>query len=104
MDTPEPPPYPYDPSLMPTFLLVGVALIFFYFVLWRPEKRQREAMEKKREELQKGDKVIAVGMIGTVSRIEKDTVILKMHDGAKIEVLKMAISDVFPREGEVEKQ
>ena len=79
-----------------TFSLFGVAIVFFYFILWRPEQKRRKALEKQRSGLKKGDRATAMGILGTVFRIQENTVILKMVDGAKIEVLKAAISDVQP--------
>ncbi len=87
---------------MQTLIMIGVALVFFYFILLRPEQKRRKAAEKLRTSLKKGDKVTAMGMIGTVSKIEESTVILKMYDGAKIEVLKAAITDVQPGEEKAE--
>lgn len=87
---------PRDQGLWQTLLMVAIAMAFFYFILWRPEQKRRKAMEDQRSALKKGDRVTAVGIIGTVLRINENTVILKMYDGAKIEVLKAAISDVIP--------
>ena len=83
-------------NFLQTFMLFGVAILFFYFILWRPEQKRRKAMEKQRSGLKKDDRVTAMGIIGTVSKIQDNSVILKMVDGAKIEVLKAAISDVQP--------
>lgn len=88
-------------SLWQTLLMIGIAIVFFYFILWRPEKKRRKEMEEKRGSMQKGDQVTAMGIVGTLDQDKKDTVILKMVDGNKIEFLKGAISDV-KRKGEVE--
>lgn len=77
-------------------LIVAISIAFFYFILWRPEQKRRKAAEQMRSSLKKGDKVTAMGIIGKVDRIQEHTVILKMVDGAKIEVLKAAITDVQP--------
>jgi preprotein translocase subunit YajC len=77
-----------------TLLMIGIALVFFYFILWRPEQKRRKAAEQMRASLKKGDRVTAMGIVGRVDRIQEHTVILKMVDGAKIEVLKAAITDV----------
>ncbi|MEM8727832.1 MAG: preprotein translocase subunit YajC [Chlamydiota bacterium] len=53
-------------------------------------------MQQQRSNMQKGDRVTAMGIVGTLVRVEKDTVILKMVDGSKIEVLTAAVSDVKP--------
>ncbi len=87
---------PRDQGFMQTLIMMAIALLFFYFILWRPEQKRRKAMEEQRNTLQQGDKVTAMGIVGTVVRIQENTVILKMYDGSKIEVLKGAITDVMP--------
>lgn len=83
-------------SLVQTFMMIAIALVFFYFILWRPEQKRRKAAEAMRGSIKKGDRVTAMGIIGKVDRIQDQTVVLKMIDGAKIEVLKAAITDVQP--------
>lgn len=85
-----------EQGLMQTLIMIAIALVFFYFILWRPEQKRRKAMETQRSSLQKGDRVTAMGILGTVLRVQEHTVILKMYDGAKIEVLKGAITEVSP--------
>ena len=83
-------------NIMQTMMLLGFGVLFFYFLLWRPEQKRRKTMEKQRSSMKKGDRVTAMGIIGTVVRVQEKSVILKMVDGSKIEVLTMAISDVQP--------
>jgi preprotein translocase subunit YajC len=87
-----------------TLIMIGIAIVFFYFILWRPEQKRRKAMEKKRSEMKKGDKVTAMGIVGTIDRIKEGTVVLKMVDGSKIEMLKGAISEVLPTTEETEEK
>lgn len=87
---------PRDQGLWQTVIMIGIALVFFYFILWRPEQKRRKVIEEQRSALKKGDRVTAMGIIGTVLRVQEQTVILKMYDGAKIEVLKGAITEVLP--------
>ncbi|NGX50768.1 MAG: hypothetical protein K1060chlam2_00619 [Chlamydiae bacterium] len=83
-------------SMWQTLMMIGIALLFFYLILWRPEQKRRKKMQDLRSRMSKGDRVTAMGIIGTIVRVDEATVILKMVDGAKIEVLKNAISDVQP--------
>ena len=83
-------------NMTQTLMMVGVAIVFFYFIMWRPEQKRRKALEQQRSSMKKGDKVTAMGIIGTVVRVQDDTLILKMVDGSKIEVLKAVISNVQP--------
>ena len=79
-----------------TLIMIGIALVFFYFILWRPEQKRRKAAEQMRSSLKKGDRVTAMGIVGKVDRILEQTIVLKMLEGAKIEVLKAAVTDVQP--------
>ncbi len=90
-------------NITSTLMMVAIALVFFYFILWRPEQKRRKASEQMRSSLKKGDRVTAVGIIGKVDKIQEHTVILKMVDGAKIEVLKAAITDVQASSEEIDK-
>jgi len=85
---------PKDQGMTQTFIMIAIALLFFYLILWRPEQKRRKTMEDQRNALKKGDRVTAMGIIGTIVRVDEHTVILKMYDGSKIEMLKAAISDV----------
>ena len=88
-----------NPGYSQVLIMIAIAILFFYFILWRPEQKRRKNMEKLRTSLSKGDKVTAMGIIGTVSKINTDTIVLKMIDGAKVEFLKAAISHVEPSSG-----
>ena len=83
-------------NFMQTLIMIGIAVVFFYFILWRPEQKRRKALEQQRSALKKGDRVTAMGILGTVAMIKDNSVILRMVDGAKIEILKVAITDVQP--------
>lgn len=83
-------------NVMQTFIMIGIALVFFYFILWRPEQKRRKAAEQMRSSLKKGDRVTAMGIVGKIDRIQDTTVVLTMIDGSKIEMLKGAITEVQP--------
>jgi preprotein translocase subunit YajC len=94
-ETVDVPPAP-DQGLYQTLVMIAIALLFFYFILWRPEQKRRKAMEEQRSSLKQGDRVTAMGIVGTIVKIGDSTIILKMVDGGKIEVLKGAVTDVLP--------
>jgi preprotein translocase subunit YajC len=81
-------------NLMQTLIMVGVAILFFYFILLRPEQKRRKLMEAQRSSMKVGDRVVAMNIVGTLDQIHDQTVTLRMQDGSKIEVLKIAITDV----------
>jgi len=88
-------PQARESNWIQTLIFAAVGIVFFYFILWRPEKKRRQALEKQRSSMKHGDKVTAMGIVGTIDKIQDRTVILKMVDGSKIEVLKGAISEVM---------
>jgi preprotein translocase subunit YajC len=89
-------PPPRDGGQWMSLIMIALAFVFIYLIMWRPEQKRRKALEEQRNTLKKGDKVTAVGIIGTVLRVQEHSVILKMYDGSKIEVIKAAINDVHP--------
>jgi preprotein translocase subunit YajC len=91
-----------DGGFTQTLIMIALAIVFFYFILWRPEQKRRKAMDEQRSAMKPGDRVTAVGIVGTIDKIQEQTVILRMVDGSKIEVLKAAISEV-QSPGSVEK-
>jgi preprotein translocase subunit YajC len=87
---------PRDQNPWQMFSVLAIALLFFYFILWRPEQKRRKALEQQRNLMKKGDRATAMGILGTVVKVNEHSVILRMVDGSKIEVLKAAITDVAP--------
>ena len=92
---------PPEQGFLPTLVMVSIALLFFYIILWRPEQKRRKAMDAQRNAMKRGDRVTAMGIVGTISKVQENTVIVKMVDGSEIEFLKAAITDVAPH-GEVD--
>lgn len=62
-------------SGMEMFLMIAIVVIFFYLIMWRPEQKRRKSLEARRSAMKKGDKVTAMGIIGTISKVEENTVI-----------------------------
>src|SRR5512133_1792506 len=71
---------------MPLMLLLMFGV--FYFVLWRPQSKERKKVESFRQNMKKGDRVWTQGgMIGTVTQVEDQAVVLDIGAG-KVRVLK----------------
>lgn len=87
---------PAQPEANPLALFFPFIMVFaiMYLLIWRPQSKQRKELQSMIEKLKKGDQVVtAGGILGTVSGIQKDYVVLKVGDGdSKIEVLKSSIT------------
>ncbi len=81
-------------NISQTFIMIAIFALFSYFVLWRPDKKRRQKMKALRDNMKKGDVVIAMGIRATIDEVFDRTVILKQCDGSKIEMLKAAISEI----------
>ena len=73
-------------QMLPMFVLI---VVIFYFVIYRPQKQQREKHQALISQLKKGDKVVTTGGIwGTVTNVGKETVTLHVAENAKIKVAR----------------
>ena len=81
---------------------VMMALMFgiLYFMVIRPQSNERKKLEKKINELKKGDKVLTTsGMFATVVSVEADRAVLRISEETKVEFAKSAIAQVLTPEG-----
>ncbi len=89
-------PGPGGAILFQILFLVGIFAIF-YFLIIRPQKKERERHRKLIESLKKGDKVVtSSGIWGTISEIGDKTVTLKVDSATKITFSKEAVIGYQP--------
>ncbi len=82
-------------SMTSTLIMMGMIVVVFYFFMIRPQMKQRKEMQKFREELKKGDKIVTMGGIhGKVAEIKEDKsyVIIEVEGGGKLRVEKAALT------------
>lgn len=76
-------------------LVFGVAI---YFLLIRPQSRQRKQMQQMQSSLAVGDEVMTGGgLFGTVAAIEEDKVELEISPGVTVRFARAAIARVVTR-------
>jgi len=75
-------------------LLPMVAIFaIFYFLLIRPQQRQRRDREEMLKNIKKGDRIITSGgLIGTVVGLGEETVTLKIADSVRVECLRSGVT------------
>ena len=80
------------------FLLMG---LIFYFMLYKPQKKEQQKRASMLGALKKGDKVITVGgMYGVVTAIDDKKIVLMVADKVEIEFVKTAVNQVEGRSEE----
>ena len=77
-----------------------IMMILIFVVMWlfmiRPQRKQQKEMEKFRNELKKGDKVVTAGGIyGTIAEIDDKTVLIKVDGEVKLRVEKSSLGRDF---------
>jgi preprotein translocase subunit YajC len=78
-------------SMLVPLVLIG---IIFYFLLIRPQKRERERQDSILKALKKNDRVVTIGgIVGTIVNIEPDSelVTLRVDDNSRMVFLRSAI-------------
>lgn len=92
---------PAQPPAWVSFFPMIVLFVLFYFMLIRPQQKQRREHEALLKALKKHDEVVTIGgMHGTILNIKDTTVTLRVDDNVKVEVDRSAIARVKkPAEG-----
>ena len=80
-----------------SLIIMVVAMIaIFYFLMYRPQKKQEKEAAKMRSELMVGDEITTIGgIIGEIVSIKENTVMIETgKDRTKIRILTTAIRNV----------
>lgn len=86
---------PEAPSPIAQFAPLIFIGVIFYFLLIRPQQKQRKEQQKLISALKTGDKVVtASGIHGMIANVKERTVLLKVADNVKIEIDKAAVATV----------
>lgn len=76
-------------AIWPFILMGGI----FYFMLWRPQKKEQQKRQNMLESLKKGDKIITIGgMYGTITNISEKKVTIEVAENVEINFVRSAIS------------
>lgn len=71
-------------------------IVIFYFMLYRPQKKQQNKREEMLRNLKKGDKVVTVGGLhGTITAFSGDNVTLRVAEKVEIDFNRSAVNQVL---------
>ena len=74
-------------------------VLMFYFLLIRPQQRQKKQRASMTDSLNVGDEIYtAGGILGTITRIKEQTIWLRISDKCEIELLKTSIGGLKAKE------
>ena len=77
------------------WVMLLLMFVIMYFIIIRPQSKQRKEQAARVASLSKGDKIISIGGLhGTVHHISKTTVTVKLSEGVFVPFEKDAIRSV----------
>jgi preprotein translocase subunit YajC len=80
-------------SMLPIILM----FVVLYFLMIRPQMKKAKEHKTMLDALQKGDEVIAVGLLGKVVRITENYVTLEIANNVQVAVQRQAITTLLPK-------
>src|SRR5438552_2072497 len=85
------------PGTSAFIIQIGLFIAIFYFILIRPQRRQRQEHDALLKSLQRGDKVLtASGIVGEVVHIKDDEVTIRSGE-AKFVIMRSGIASITNR-------
>ena len=82
-------------QLMPTLVMFAAMFAIFYFLMIRPQQRQKGERERMLRALKRGDRVVTTsGLYGTVTNLSDTTVTLRVADQVKLDFERGAVGRV----------
>lgn len=85
-------------GVLSTILLLVGFMIIFYFLLIRPQSKRAKEHRDLIASLQVSDEVITNGgIVGKISKIKDDFIILVIAENVEIKIQKAAISNTLPK-------
>lgn len=71
--------------------------VVFYFILWRPQKKEQKRRADFLSNLKRGDKIVTIGgLYGQITRLGEKTATLQIAEKVEVEIARSAVSHVQP--------
>jgi len=83
-------------QLYGTLIMVVAMLAIFYFLMYRPQKKQEKQVNEMRNSISVGDEITTIGgIIGEVVSIKEETLVIETSkERTKIRILRSAVKNV----------
>lgn len=76
-------------------IYIAFLAFLFYFLLIRPQRRQKKERATLMDNLSVGDDIYTVGgILGTITRVKEHTVWVRISEKCEIELLKSSIGGI----------
>lgn len=88
----------------PMFTMGWLALMvaIFYFIMIRPQRRREKERKALISSIKAGDRVLlSSGILGDIANVKEKTLVVRIAEKTKIEVLKSAVSQVLEEKSDL---
>ena len=83
---------------MEMIIMLAVFGLIFYFMIYRPQAKRAKEHKNLLGGLQKGDEVVTSGgIIGKVTKVTDDFVVVEISDNVELKFQKQAIAATLPK-------
>jgi len=80
---------------LPMIIIFGI----FYFMMIRPQQRKEKERKAMIDAVKTGDRVLfAGGLLGTVTNVKDQILVVKVADGVKLEIVRSSVSRVLEKD------
>jgi preprotein translocase subunit YajC len=94
------PPPGAENQQSPLFMFgwLAIMLLLFYMMLIRPQRRREKERQEMLSKIKSGDRVLfGGGIIGVVANVKEKSVVIKVAEKTKLEVVRGAISQILEK-------
>lgn len=78
-----------------TILYIVALFALLYFLMIRPQQQKQKKHQEMVRGLKVNDKVVtAGGILGTIVKVKEDTLVLRVADNVRVEILKSAVGQM----------
>lgn len=86
-----------SPFQFPIMMLILFAIM--YFLMIRPQKRREKERKEMLENVKSGSRVLLTsGLIGQVTNVKENTVVIRIAENTKVEAVRAAISQILEKD------
>ena len=79
-------------------IFLGGFVLIFYFLLWRPQSKRAKEHKSLLASIEKGTEVVTSGgILGRVTKVSDEFVVLKVAENVELPVQKQAIAAALPK-------
>jgi preprotein translocase subunit YajC len=89
---------PAGGSPMGMFIMMGLFVVIFYFLLIRPQQKKQKEHQAMLTKLAAGDEVVtAGGILGRIVEIGDNFITLEIADNVRIKVQRFQVTTLVPK-------